>query len=298
MATIPDISIIGPGKVGTALGILAERAGLRVVAVGGGRRLSAQTAARAISNSVHAVPANEAASAGGLVLLTVPDDAIEQVCNQLAKDGAFRPGTIVAHCCGALSSSVLAAAQAVGCETASMHPLQTFPSAQAAVEAMRGTYVFIEGTGRACEVLESLATAIGALPMRTTAQGKALYHAAAVMASNYLVALLDAAAAVMVHGMDESSGMDRRRALAAMAPLVRATVENVVAMGTEDALTGPIARGDVDTIRRHLNAMGDCLPELAEIYRALGKLTVNVASRKDSINEEKAAQILRLLNGR
>jgi predicted short-subunit dehydrogenase-like oxidoreductase (DUF2520 family) len=293
MAT--DIAIIGPGKVGTALGVLCARAGWNVVAVGGGRRCSAQAAARAIGATTKVLPAAEAAAAGKLVLLTVPDDAIEHVCAELARAGALTAGAVVAHCCGALGSEVLASARDRGVEVGSFHPLQTFPTVEAAVAKLPGSFCFIEGSPRACQVLEALAGAIGATARRTTAQGKALYHAAAAVASNYLVTLLDGAGAMLALALQESSGVDRRSAIQALAPLVQATLTNVLELGPEQALTGPIARGDASTVRRHLHAIAQTTPELDAMYRRLGLLTVELALRKGTLSPADAADLRQLL---
>ncbi len=302
----PDIAIIGPGKVGTALGVLCSRAGWNVAAVGGGRRNSAQAAARTIGGSTRVMSAADAAAAAGLVLITVPDDMIAEVCLQLSEVKAFRPQAVVAHCCGALGSEVLDSARTCGAEIGSIHPLQTFPSVQAAVAKLPGSFCFIEGSPRACDVLESLAKAIGAIPMRIEGQGKALYHAAAAVASNYLVTLLDAAAVMIANSLTppaadqaaphiDAAGMDRSKALAALGPLVQATLSNVLQLGPERALTGPIARGDVETIRRHLDAIDRVSPQLAAMYRQLGAMTVYLAVRKGGITREKANDLKRTL---
>ncbi len=291
MVHIGDIAIIGPGKVGTAIGVLAARAGLRVAAAAG--RKSADAAAAAIGPDVRACAPPEAAAAGKLVLLTVPDDAIEQLCTELAAAGAFTEGTIVAHCSGALSSEILAPARdRCACGVGSMHPMQTFPSVAAAVAKLPGAYCFCEGDEQAVTVLEQLARSIGAKPIRMDPAGKVLYHAAAVMACNYVTALLDAA--VTVYGQ---AGIKSESAVAAIAPLVRATVENVAAMGPAEALTGPIARGDQAVVRGHLEALGRCDDELLALYKALGRRTVGLALRKGTIDDAKADALRKLLDG-
>jgi len=292
-----SISIIGPGKVGTALGVLASRAGIEVAAVGGGHRGAAQAAARLIGPGVRSVSADEAAAAAGLVLLTVPDDVIAPVAAQLAQQGAFLPGTVVAHCSGALGSDALAVARQAGCEVGSMHPLQTFPTVEAAVEKLPGAPFFIEGTPAACERLDAFAAAIGGQPRRLRSDAKALYHAAAAMSSNFLVALLDGASAVMALALTESADANREQAMSALAPLLRASVDNVLALGPEAALTGPIARGDVHTVEQHWKALARFGPEFRDTYHALAKLTIELALRKGTLSEETAHQLRKVLGG-
>jgi len=283
-----NISIIGPGRVGTAIGVLAARAGLCVAAVAGRSRRRAKAAAARIGRRTQALSPAGAAAAGELVLLTVPDDAIAPLCGRLARAKAFRCGAVVAHCSGALSSEVLLpAVEACECRIGSMHPLQTFPTWQAAVKAMGGTCCFIEGDRLAVASLKRLASAIGGVPVRIEPQAKALYHAAAVVACNDLVALLDAAVAI-----GQAAGISQRRGLAALEPLVRATVDNVFAMGPAKALTGPVARGDLQTVRRHLAALRRAAPQLVRLYAALAEHAARLAVRKGTLSQPAATRLI------
>ena len=290
MKPLPQMAIIGPGKVGTAIGLLARRAGWPVVAVAGRSHRRAARAARIIGRGVRACTAAKAAGMAKLVLLTVPDEQIKAVCDGLAAEATFSAGSIVAHCCGALSSDILASARRGGCSVGSMHPLATFPTVQAAVDKLCGTHCFIEGDRAAVAVLSRLARAIGGKPVEIPAGAKPLYHAAAVVACNYLASLLDAAVTLC-----QRTGIDRRRAWAALEPLVQATLENVSLLGPEKALTGPIARGDAATIAGHLRALGGAGTELMDLYISLGQWTVGLARRKGTLSESKAAEIRNLL---
>jgi len=287
MDQFPNIAIIGPGKVGTAIGILANRAQWPVVAVAGGSTGAAEAAAAAIGECAGACSATDAAGAGELVLITVPDDRIAEVCTQLSSRQAFSPGAIVAHCSGALSSEVLASARdECCCLIGSMHPLQTFPTVEAAVQRLPGSWCFCEGDETAVTCLMRLAEAMGANAARITPAGKAIYHAAAVMACNYLVTLMDAAARLA-----QQAGLDRQTWLSAVEPIVRATVENVSTTGAEKALTGPVARGDIQTIRRHLDALAGADEGLRALYAACGRQTVELALRAGRISAEVAAEL-------
>ncbi len=291
MSHLPTLAIIGPGKVGTALGVLAARAGYRVAAVGGRHIESTAVAARRIGNDVRACEAAEAAGSAELVLLTVTDDVVEQVCIELAGRRAFREGAIVAHCSGSLGSDVLASARDLcRCSVASMHPLQTFPAVEAVIADLPGTYCFCEGDKDAVPVVEELAGRIGLRPVRIPAGAKTLYHAASVLACNYLVALLDAAIAAA-----EQAGIDRSTAWATFQPLVAATVKNVGERGPVQALTGPIVRGDVETVRRHLQELDRVDGELANIYRVLGRRALDLAIRKGALTGPKVEEILAAL---
>jgi predicted short-subunit dehydrogenase-like oxidoreductase (DUF2520 family) len=249
--------------------------------------------ARLIGATVPCVSPAEAAAAGDLVLLTVSDEAIEPLCGELAREGAFRTGAVVAHCCGALGSDVLEAArQRCGCHLGSMHPLQTFPTVERAVASLgRGDALcFCEGDEAAASVLAELAAAIGARAVRLDSADKAMYHAAAVMACNYIPALADAA--LLLCGL---AGIDAETALAALGPLIRSTADNVVSACPVEALTGPVARGDADTVARHLEALRSAPADVAELYRAGGMRTVDLALRKGAIGEAKARALRELL---
>jgi predicted short-subunit dehydrogenase-like oxidoreductase (DUF2520 family) len=131
---------------------------------------------------------------------------------------------------------------------------------------------------------------MGGRPFRIATEAKPLYHAAAVMACNYVVALEDVAVE-----MAAEAGLPRERALEALLPLVRGTVENLAQVGLPDALTGPIARGDVETVQRHLEALGPLGPAPNQIYRVLGRAALRVARARGGISAERAARITEML---
>jgi len=293
MSKLPTLAIIGPGRVGTSIGILAARAGYGVVAVGGRRRDSAVTAARRIGKDVRACDIADAAKSAKMILLCLPDDAIETVCKELAQQNKFTKGAVVAHSSGVLSSNILSAARdCCQCSVASMHPLQTFPTVDAAIKKMSGTYCFYEGDERAIPVIERFAKNIGLRPIRIASTSKTLYHAAAVTACNYFVALIDSAIVLA-----EKAGIDRTTAWSALEPLVATTLNNITELGTTQSLTGPIARGDVKTVRRHLQELAEMEGYVASVYRAMGLYTVEMAIRKGSLTAAKAAKIKDLLAG-
>jgi predicted short-subunit dehydrogenase-like oxidoreductase (DUF2520 family) len=175
-----------------------------------------------------------------------------------------------------------------------MHPLQTFPSAEAAIEKLPGTFFFCEGDAGGLVVIETLIRDIGGSPVRMESGGerKVLYHAGAVMVCNHLSALVDASLELM-----SRCGVARATALKAILPLIRATVENVAKMGPEDALTGPIARGDIGTLRKHLECIAhqEGVADLGEFYRAAAKWTVALAERKGTIPHGRTAELKELL---
>jgi predicted short-subunit dehydrogenase-like oxidoreductase (DUF2520 family) len=276
-----------------ALALLARKARYRVAAIGARSLERAQAAAHAIGADVPSGLPEEVAPLGQLVLLTVSDDAIESLCRDLAEKGAFARGSVVAHCSGALSSSILASArECCGAQVGSMHPLQTFPDVQAGVSRFPGTFCFCEGDEPAATALENLAADLGGRPVRIKTEGKLLYHAAAVLASNCLVGLVDAALATA-----RLAGIGQDDARAALAPLVGATAENVLRLGPAKALTGPVARGDHQLIQRQYAQLRQADVELAEIYRVLSRRIVQVALEKGTIAQAKAQALRDVLQG-
>jgi predicted short-subunit dehydrogenase-like oxidoreductase (DUF2520 family) len=267
-----SLAILGPGRLGSALAHAAHNARL-TVAIGARDPDAAADLVHALGQA-DVLPLADAARTADLVLLTVSDDAIEPVCDALASEGAFRPGMIVAHCSGVHDTSLLASAKHAGCHVASCHPLQTFPATDAA-EALRlvGAYCFCEGNPQATDLLSDFARVVGA-----------------VMASNYVTTLADAAIDAATQ-----AGIDPATAQAALGVLLTTAAENAHALGPADAITGPIARGDVGTIKKHLAALADCDENLRLLYRTAGARTVDLAVRKGTLTPDVAAELKKTL---
>lgn len=208
-----------------------------------------------------------------VVVLTVPDDAIAAVASSLA--GAVDDRAVVLHCAGALDSSVLrsSGATAVG----SLHPAQTVTgrSPEADAQALQGAWAAIEGDPGAVREANELARAAGMRPIPVTADAKPLWHAAAVLACNDLVALLHLADRLLV----DAAGV--RQGIEVFLPLVRQTLDNVERQGLSAALTGPVARGDQGTIARHLQALAP-YPDAKAAYEVLAKAARDLASSQGS----------------
>jgi len=264
-----DVAIVGAGRVGTALGVLLVRAGHRVVAASGREATPARV--RAHLPGVPVVVAAEAARRGELVLVAVPDDALPHVVADVASAGGFRPGAWAAHVSGAIGLGVLAPAAAAGARVLAFHPLQTFADVEGAIERLPGCAVAVTADDAEAAALgERLAVDVGASPFRLDDAMRPLYHAAAVFASNHLVAA--AAAAERLFG---AAGVPDPAA--AMAPLQSATLDNVRRLGPNAALTGPAVRGDVGTIERNLAALAAHAPDLVPAYVAMAAVAADVA---------------------
>jgi len=223
----------------------------------------------------------------GVVVLAVRDDALGALVEDLARSGGIGRGHVVLHLSGALTRALLAPLADAGAATGSMHPLMTVSLEPAdAARHFRGAAFVLEGDLEAVGVADALVRRLGGVPLTLAPEAKPLYHAGAVFASNYLVTML--AEALRLLG---EAGIGHEAALAALLPLARATLDNVAAAGPAGALTGPIARGDAATLRRHLSA----LPHRdAELYRAVGRQTLRLA-REAGLDEARAARLEEIL---
>lgn len=284
------ITLIGAGTLGTSLGILLKRAGYDIAAICSRNRRSAQYAASLIGGGQVVGDVGLAAMGADVVLLAVPDKAVAQVGLQVAAGGALRKGAVVAHFAGGLPAGVLSGVAAAGGHRGSMHPLQSFADVDTAVALLPETFFFLEGDTEAVDILRTLVVALGGRPVPVDSRAKALYHAGASVASNFLVTIVDYAVTLLV-----KAGVPKDAALGALLPLVRGTVANLEAVGLPDALTGPIARGDVGTVRRHLKALRPLPGDLVRLYRSLARKTVEIALRKGTLEREDAERILEML---
>lgn len=266
------LSIIGAGRVGRTLGRLAVASGnWQVVDCLARRHASAQEALAFIGQG-RAVDELKNLAAADLLLLSVPDDAIASVAQHLLASGVVRPGTVVFHASGAAEAAVLAPLREAGAHVASLHPAFSFADPARAVAQFAGTLCALEGDAAACMLLQDFAAAIGARPFALAPGGKAAYHAALSVASNYLVTLTELARQLALQG-----GVDEELLPALLGPLMQGSLANALSMGPQAALTGPIVRGDVATVARHLAALP---AELQAVYRALGERTVMLAGER------------------
>ena len=279
------LNIIGCGNVGKVLGRLwNEHRTFQVQDILNRSKESAQTAVDFIGAGC-ALTDTSAMQAADVYLIGTPDDQIAPCCERLAGSGLLLPGSIVFHCSGALSSAVLAPATRLGAFAASIHPIRSFAGPDQVARSFAGTFCGVEGDVKALDTLIEAFSAIGARAVPINAEFKSVYHAAAVFSSNYLVTLLDTAVAAY-----EKAGIPRDVALQLLEPLVRGTVDNVFRLGPTDALTGPIARGDIATVVRQYKAVTAWDRRQGALYKLLGKLTAVIAARKNSGKPEGAVE--------
>ncbi|WP_293760313.1 Rossmann-like and DUF2520 domain-containing protein [uncultured Aquitalea sp.] len=278
------LSIIGAGRLGKTLGRLAQLSGqCRIVDCVARSAASAEQAAGFIGAGRPLAGLRDLAAAD-LYLLSVPDAAIAAAASELAAQGLPK-GALVFHASGAGELSLLLPLAEAGCRVGSLHPAFSFAEPTRAAQNFAGTLCALEGDAAALRELESFARLLGGRPFVLAAGGKARYHAALSVASNYLVAIND-----MALRLADSAGVPEALAGDLVNALMRQTLENAAALGPAAALTGPIVRGDAETVARHLAAMPDA--ELAAAYRALGRQTLALAGGRPGLAAARLCALL------
>lgn len=276
---LPVVGIIGPGRAGVGLALALARARYDVRLHGRSKKPVPKPLTLTVGPE-HQPPAWIAQA--GVVILAVRDDAIRPLAEGLARAGAIRAEQVVLHLSGAQGQEALGALVGARAALGSLHPLQTISDPERASERLRGAWAAVEGMPRAVEVAEDLAHSLGMRAFRIPSKAKAIYHASAVFASNYFVVVEAVAQRLLRH-----AGLSDADAWQALRPLVEGTLENLTRQQPMAALTGPVARGDQATIRRHLEAL---TLDDAVLYRALGRAALELA-QKQGMDEATAAGV-------
>lgn len=286
-----EIAIIGAGNVGKVLGYALMKKGYRIKGVVCRSEDSARKASRLLECPVYLQP-ETAAREAEIVFLTTPDRVVEDVCKLIADRGGFRKGQVVLHTSGVHSSEILSSARREGAYGLSFHPLQTFPSLEEGLGSLPGTFFAVEGDEDCFPLAQDLVKTLQGKLFFIPAEMKALYHAGACIACNYLVSLMDVALQCFT-----VMGIPVETAFEALSPLIFSTLHNIREIGSEKALTGPIDRGDLSTIHAHLAKMEALLPELIPVYKQMGLYTAELAVRKGTLTKAEEEEIKTLLQG-
>jgi predicted short-subunit dehydrogenase-like oxidoreductase (DUF2520 family) len=275
----PTLAIIGAGRVGRALGRALRQRGWRIGAVITRSQKTAISAVHAIGAGQPQARLDATALAADILLIATPDRAITTVARQLASlDGvnSWR-NKIVLHTNGALDRSVLAPLEKLGAATGSLHPLQTFSGHH--TPKLDGCICAIEGTPRALRMARRIARDLGCIPVTIAPQSKPAYHAAAALAAGHTLAITEAATRILI-----ALGFKRKEAVRALLPLTRQTLANFEQFGPAAAWTGPLARGDFATVKKHAAALRKFPREYNQAYAALSRLALLVLRKGSRTN--------------
>ena len=282
------VGVIGAGRVGAVLGAALARAGHQVVAVSAVSERSRAAAARMLPG-VPVEPPPEVLTDADLVLLTVPDDVLPGLVSGLVSAGAPVTGRLLAHTSGRHGAAVLDPATRGGALPMALHPVMTFTGRPDDLDRLDGISWGVTAPEPVLPAAEALVIEMGGEPVVIDEANRALYHAGLASAANHLVALVAQSADVLrAAGVAEPSRM--------LAPLLSAALDNALRLG-DAGLTGPVARGDVDTVAGHIAALRGTSPEALQAYLALARLTADRALAAGILSAPDAQRLLGVLSG-
>ncbi len=285
------IGLIGAGRLGTSLGLALAAKGYAIRAPSCRKLSSARQSRRIIGQGTVSVNNAEVARSADVLFLCLPDEEIPKAVARLARARVEWSNKRVFHTSGLLPASILASLHKLGASVASFHPIQSFPRKDTPPERFKDIYVGVEGDKQACRLAMAIARKLGAHPFLISAKTKPAYHAACSIASNLLVVLLDAAFAVL-----RKAGVATNKTSQLLFPLVEGTLQNVKELDIHHALTGPVIRGDISSVEKHLQSLRSS-PELFRAYKALSLLALKQAE-KSGLPRPKIRALRNLLEGR
>ncbi|MFG2055392.1 Rossmann-like and DUF2520 domain-containing protein [Micromonospora sp. NPDC048930] len=286
---ILTVGVIGAGRVGAVVGAALAAAGHRVVAASGASGAAKARMALLLPQTPNRSATAVARAATDLLIVAVPDDALAGVVAGLARTGALRPGQVVAHTSGAHGLGILAPAAAVGARPLALHPAMTFTGTPDDLSRLAGISYGVTAPAELRPFAARLVADLGGVPEWVAEDDRPLYHAALAHGANHLVTLVNEAADRL-----RDAGVDRPEKV--LAPLLRAALENALRLG-DDALTGPVSRGDAGTVRRHLERLAATAPESVTPYLALARRTADRAIAAGRLRPADAESLLDVLSG-
>lgn len=280
------VGVIGAGRVGAVLGAALAESGHRIVAATAVSTASRERAARLLPGAA-LLPADEVIPRVDLIVLAVPDDTLADLVCGLAESGSFRPGQIVMHTSGAHGLVVLAPAIERGVLPLALHPVMTFAGRPEDVQRLAGAPFGVTAAAEHRAVAETLVLEMGGEPVWVEESARTLYHAALVVGSNHLITLVAEARDLL-----RTAGVEDPARL--LAPLLGAALDNSLRYG-DKALTGPVSRGDIGTVRRHLRTLVEHAPGSVAAYVAMARRTAQRALAAGRLKRHEAAPLLDLL---
>ncbi|NBU32438.1 MAG: DUF2520 domain-containing protein [Actinobacteria bacterium] len=282
-----NVAVIGTGRVGSVLGAALRRVGHKVVACTAVSELS-KLRAESLLPGVPIKQISEAVQACDLLLLTVPDDVLIDLVSGLAQTGSVSPGTFVLHTAGRFGDEVLEPLTAQGCLPLAIHPVMTFTGTSVDLNRLSGCPFAVTTPAQLQPVAQALVVEMGGDPVWVPRQSRGLYHAALTFGANNLMTLVNQTIDLLVKaGIESPSEL--------VAPLFTASLDNALRAG-ESAVTGPVVRGDVATVKVHIDSLRENQPEVLPSYLALARLTAARALDADRLTVNSAEQLLVVLS--
>ena len=280
------IGIIGAGKVGIALGHVLQNKGFAVVAVASRREESLELARNYIpGRSLYTKNVSDVVREADVIAVTTQDREIHAVAQEIFRKAEKLDRKLFFHTSGAHPATELSPLEQKGAILGSLHPLQTFPDVNSGIVALPGTYIFIEGDEKAIPVLDLLASTIGFKAVRIESRNKVLYHLSAVFVCNLLTALMHTG-----EGIVNRIGID----LMPFFPIIETTLRNIEKKGPLLSLTGPVVRGDAETVASHLEAIKGMEPQ-ESVYRMLSLVALEMAKERKTLKPEEMEKLERVL---
>lgn len=286
-----SLNIIGCGRLGKTLTRLWHDNNLFCIRQILNQSQTSTTEAITFVGAGSVAQSYSALSTADVWLIAADDQAIPTIVQNLANTTVVKNGDLVFHCSGILGSEVLTPLKEKGALIASIHPIHGFANPATSINNFAGSFCAAEGDAGALAKLAPVFEQIGAQLITINSADKLLYHASSVIGCNYLIGLLDASQQCF-----ELSGIDRQQSAELLRPIVHAIVDSVLDSSPSEALVGPIARGDVETVSKQLSALEEQAPDLATIYRLMGERNVKLADLASNVEKDKLAKLLAVLS--
>ena len=285
-----SFAVIGCGKLGSALAGQLADLGYQPEGFSSRTLASAEHVARMTGADRFEADPWKVTAFADIVFITTPDDAIGRTFKNIAEKNGFKEQAIVLHCSGSLPSTIFSVPESLSVSAGSMHPLQSFAAVTRDVNPFAGINIAVEGDPRAVEKATEIAEDLQANSFTIKTDAKTLYHASAVVASNFFVTLQ-----VMAFKLIEASGIPPDEAYTVLGPLIEGTLSNIEKTGIANALTGPIVRGDVETVNEHIREIAEKASEFTLLYKTLGLYTLKVAEERGALSEAASKQLRDIL---
>jgi predicted short-subunit dehydrogenase-like oxidoreductase (DUF2520 family) len=287
-----NIGFIGAGNAGVSLGRFFKEQGLLISGFYSRSYDSSQFGAKETSSAVFD-SLDETAAESDIIIASVPDDAIIDISTRLFRTGEITKDHLLIHLSGVLDSGVFSEFEKIGCGCYSLHPIMSFPDRLVSSSAIKKGWFTYEGNGKSSNVLNAMLEFAGINSRMIKRSDKILYHAGACILSNYLVTLLNSGFDIL-----RAIGWEEDGSKEVFIPLVEATLENFKKKGSS-ALSGPVARGDISTVEKHISALKPLDENLLDLYKTLGKMTAIIAEKNSSAKDtEKMLKIFENNNAR